>query len=102
MRPVANVIQAGEPDELYATGESPEGRVAYSTALGAVGALHFSDEDAQKVRRQIRMLYGEGQHVEIITAAPGMREWTQERLDAFLPAWSWLKKYRAVEVETAN
>ena len=94
MRPVAEVRQAGEPDPIYKTGVSPGGSVTYSKVAGTGGALQFNDEDAQKVRRQIRTLYGNGQHVEIIQADPAQGEWTQDRLDSFLPAWAWIKKYK--------
>ncbi|MCA0175214.1 MAG: hypothetical protein LCH73_02835 [Proteobacteria bacterium] len=70
--------------------------VAYSRKPNLDDALRFnSSDEASAAVRTIRELYGESQDLAVIQDPPAKGEWTQERLDAFLPTWAWqLKRNR--------
>lgn len=94
MRPVAAIVQPGGVDSTRDGGVNKEGSVSYSRESDLGGAMRFSTaQEAVDVMRMVRRLYGEEQVLALIQDPPANGEWTQKRLDEWLPAWAYIKKY---------
>ena len=50
-------------------------------------------QEACEVIRFARELYGQEQVLAVIQDPPAQGTWTQKRLDEWLPAWAYVKKY---------
>lgn len=94
MQPVAAVVEPGGVDTTREGGVNKDGSVSYSRESGLGGAMRFSTvQEASDVMRLVRQLYGEEQVLALIQDPPATGEWTQTRLDEWLPAWAYVKKY---------
>lgn len=94
MRPVSSVVRPGGADSTRDGGVNPTGSVTYSRAAGLEDAMRFATaEEGVEVIRLVRSLYGEEQVLALIQDPPAQGEWTQKRLDEWLPAWAFIKKY---------